>query len=157
MGAWPPPGSIADIIGSINGPANYQAGGFVVDLSNVFDTIDFVSLEVEVPGALPHVRVEITRNAPAAGRFTIKLMRVRYDRASVGNVQGQNAGVAVVANGGPAQAVDAVGGVGTAHRVNQIYEHQHAVNQAATDAAITEIANGTNLAATVFRYRARGS
>lgn len=158
MSAWPPPGSVAEVVGSVNGPANYQAGGFVVDLSAVFDTIDFVGLELEVPGPLPHTRWEITRNAPGAGQFRVRLVRVRYDRTtSVGNVQGQNGAVAVVASGGPAASVDAIGGVGVAHRQNQIYEHQHGLNQAATDAAATEIASGTDLSAAVFRYRVRGS
>lgn len=84
---------------------SYPTGGFVVDLTKTFSTINFVDNPVVKKGSrganLPSVRYEITRNSPVAGKATIKIMRKRYDRTStIGNVSGQPVGVTVQATSG---------------------------------------------------------
>lgn len=84
---------------------SYPTGGFVVDLSDTFSTINFFDNPVVKKGSrgsnLPSVRYEITRNSPSAGQATIKIVRKRYDRTStVGNVSGQPSGVTIQATAG---------------------------------------------------------
>src|SRR3990167_2708148 len=86
------------------GPTSYPTGGFVIDLTKTFSSINFFDNPVVKKGSrgsLPAVRYEITRNSPTAGKVTVKIVRKRYDRTStVGNVSGQPAGVTVQATAG---------------------------------------------------------
>lgn len=89
--------------------ASYPTGGFVVDLTKTFSTINFFDNPIVKKGSrganLPAVRYEITRNSPVAGKATIKIVRKRYDRTStVGNVSGQPVGVTVQATSGVASS-----------------------------------------------------
>lgn len=86
------------------GPTSYPTGGFVIDLTKTFSTINFFDTPIVKKGSrgtLPAVRYEITRNSPAAGKVTVKIVRKRYDRTStVGNVSGQPSGVTVATSSG---------------------------------------------------------
>jgi hypothetical protein len=84
--------------GSTTGPASYATGGFVVDLSADFSSVDFFQLAIETVGAnLPPCHFEVTRNSPTNGKVTVKVMRHRYDRATVpqGGVGNAPTGVTV--------------------------------------------------------------
>src|SRR3990167_906275 len=90
------------------GPTSYPTGGFVIDLTKTFSSINFFDNPVVKKGSrgsLPAVRYEITRNSPTAGKVTVKIVRKRYDRTStVGNVSGQPVGVTVQASSGVASS-----------------------------------------------------
>lgn len=61
--------------GTFTGPASYSTGGFVVDLTGTFATIDWVGLTVEVAGALlPPSIVEVTPNNSSAGKIKVRLV-----------------------------------------------------------------------------------
>lgn len=97
-------------VGNVSGPASYATGGFVLNLSATFPaalSALMLQLEVEDADLLPHQLV-VTRDSPAAGQATIKVMRVRYDKATaIGNVSGQPAGVTVQAASGAPTATEA--------------------------------------------------
>lgn len=86
------------------GPASYPTGGFVIDLSKTFSSLNSLDLVVKKGsrGAnLPAVRYEIVLDSPGAGQATVKIVRKRYDRTStIGNVSGQPAGVTIQAASG---------------------------------------------------------
>lgn len=163
MPFYPPPGSPSRTLGSVDGPSSYPTGGFVVDLSNTYSDIQFFEPVIETIGALPPVRFEIIRNTPGPGKVTMRLYRIRYDRATstiTGRAQNPPTGVTVRnASGTNAQTVDAVGGSGGAHTVNQLYDHDHSISvtQTQTDTVGVEIAAGTNLSSARFRYNAIGT
>lgn len=84
--------------GNISGPASYSAGGFTLDLSASFSSLNFLKLIEETPGALPDVEYEVLMDrtasgAVAYGQVAIKLVRPRYDKFSIGNVTGLPSGV----------------------------------------------------------------
>jgi hypothetical protein len=173
---WAPaPSGSAPTVGNVSGPASYATGGFVLDLSGTFPTsLDglFLQLEVEDADLPPHFLV-VTRNSPAAGQATIKVMRARYDRATVGDTSAQNAPAGVTIAGTSGQVTGAnqsaginpVAGVGGqaaddathTHTNDILYEHGHDVTQTQTDNAAVELAAGTNIAAATWRYMATGS
>ncbi len=105
---------------TVTGPASYAAGGFLHDASADFSWIGFVDVIVATRGVLPPVEYEIDRNvdtagAEAAGKCVVKLVRHRYDKATMGNVSGQPGGVTV-------QAAAAADDVST-H--THAYDHDH--------------------------------
>lgn len=88
--------------GNVSGPASYSAGGFVVDLSSVFSTLEFIELSVTTIGAnLPPFHLEIQPNRDSSGfsqgKALVKVMRDRYDKATVGVVSGNPGGTSVQA------------------------------------------------------------
>lgn len=89
------------------GPSSYATGGFEVDLSAFLTSINYADLVVKkgARGVLPAVDVLPQLNSSSAGKVKFKLMRRRYNRvSSVGNVQGQPAGVTVQASSGVASS-----------------------------------------------------
>lgn len=85
------------------GPSSYPTGGFVIDLSKTYSSLNSIDLVVKKGsrGNLPSVQYEIAYNSPSAGKATVKLMRKRFDRTStVGNITGQPAGVTIQAASG---------------------------------------------------------
>lgn len=160
--------------GNVSGPASYSTGGFVLDLSGTFPTsLDFLALQLEVEDVdLPPHQIVVTRNSPAAGQATIKVMRHRYDKTTaIGNVTGQPAGVTVQAASGATTAAAQSPGINPttgvaglaaddathSHVDNNIYEHQHGQTHTQTDDASVELAAGTNIAGATWRYMATGS
>lgn len=152
-----PPPTQEFAVGNVSGPNPYAAGGFVIDLTGSFASVDWIELIVTTVGPnLPPVHIEYALDTPTAGKVTVKLMRDRFDRATltIGNVSGQPGGVTVAAASGVlvtaagghthttdgghaghgvvstvanALTVDAVGGVGTAQQT----AHQHATSAGA--------------------------
>lgn len=113
---------------------SYPTGGFVVDLTKTFSTINFLDSPVVKKGSrganLPAVRYEITRNSPIAGKATIKIVRKRYDRTStVGNVSGQPVGVTIQAASGVASSSES--------------SHTHAIDHNHTSFSSTAASVGT--------------
>lgn len=100
------------VTGATAGPASYATGGFVVDLSATFTDIDFFALAITTVGAnLPPCHYEYALNTPTAGKVTCKVMRHRYDRATVGDTSAQNPPSGVTLQGASGAAVAA----GSAH------------------------------------------
>ena len=91
---------------SYTGPSSYTTGGFEIDLSNTFSSINSATVQVITQGAnLPACRYEYDLNAPLAGKITVKIMKRMYDKTtSVGAVSGQPAGVTVQAASGVASS-----------------------------------------------------
>lgn len=158
------------LVGSIVGPASYAVGGFVIDLSASASQIDFLGIEVETIGPnLPPCQLVIARNTPANGKATLKVLRHRYDRASLGDASAQNppAGVSLAAASGQTAAAStatqndpdagvagpSVVAANHTHVVNHLYQHGHAVTQTQTDAAAVEL-GAVDLSGTTFRYLA---
>lgn len=74
--------------GDVTLPASYAAGGFAVDLSATVDFIQFYMIIVPAGSALGDVTFEYTYNQNLAGfaigQAKIKIMRNRYDEATMG-------------------------------------------------------------------------
>jgi hypothetical protein len=172
----PAPTSPKIVTGNLAGPNPYASGGFTVDLSASFASVDFFALSILSVGTnLPPAHYEYTLNSPGAGQVKVKVMRHRYDRPTA--VTGQPAGVSIGASSGQltaaaagtvstavqAQAVDALGS-GTAQNTNHQHSHQHATNilyehshtLTETNAASTEL-GGVDLSGTTWRYLAVGA
>lgn len=86
-------------VGNVSPPASYATGGFLLDLSASFVNLGAVRLSVETLGSLPPCHFQIlynvdTTGAQAFGKCVIKIMRHRYDKASLGAVSGIPGGTA---------------------------------------------------------------
>jgi len=198
-------------VGNWSPPASYTTGGVELDLSVAFSFLNAVKLEVETIGSLmPVMQVHSynvdTSGAFAQGKAVIKLLRVRYDKITVGAVSGVPSGVTArntkfaagtTTGSGHTHAIDhdhpsvttatptvggtgadgALGGVavvGHTHTVDIAnfigsntsaththdrsfeYDHDHGITHTETAASYVEVAAGTDLSTTVFRYRAYG-
>lgn len=89
--------------GNVSGPASYATGGFLLDLTASLSFVRFLSLEIETVGSLASDEYEVilnqdTTGAFAPGKATIKLLRDRYDKFSIGNVSGNPASTTVQAS-----------------------------------------------------------
>lgn len=119
--------------GNVSGPASYAAGGFVLDLSATFSTLEFLEMAVTTIGPnLPSFHLEIALNRDATGfaqgKALIKVMRDRYDKATAGNVSGEPGGVSVRA------AKFATGETtGSAH--THSIDHDHPITTSSTPVA----------------------
>lgn len=165
-------GSEGTVTGSTSGPANYVAGGFVVDLSASLSSVDFFMLAVTAVGPnLPPCHYEYALNVPANGKITVKVMRHRYDKlTAIGNVSGAPSGVTVANASGQTTSANqsspltpTTGVEGSAaddathtHTMDTLYQHQHGNTQAQTDGASVEVAAATDLSGTTWRYLAVG-
>lgn len=111
------------VIGSVSPPSSYATGGFLLDLSASFVNLGAVRLSVETTGSLPPSHWQIlynqdTTGAQAYGKCVIKLMRHRYDKASIGAVSGNPSGTNVQA------ALFAAGTTtGSSHTHSQNHDH----------------------------------
>lgn len=197
--------------GNISPPASYVAGGFLLDLSSTFSFFGNAELAIETAGSLMPIEYEITPNRDTTGAFApgkavIKLVRVRYDRATFGNVSNNPSGTTIqasktatatttgsshthsidhdhpattsstpVAGGDGVNAALGQPGIAThthsvdipaftgssgasthTHDRSFEYDHNHSTTQVSTNATATEVAAGTDLSTTVFRYAAYG-
>lgn len=124
-----PPGGypFTFLIANTSGPVSYAAGGFVLDLSATFTDVKYFDAVVETPAGLMPYRFEIARNTPSAGKVTIKVMRVRYDKvSSVDSITGAPGGVTVQAASGATVASESTHthGVGTfANTAEAVHTH----------------------------------
>lgn len=104
------------------GPSSYPTGGFVIDLTPTYSSLNSLDLVVKKGsrGAnLPAVMYEITLNSPANGKATVKVMRKRYERTtSVGNSANAPVGVTIQTVSGQSSTA------GTSHTHD--YDHDHA-------------------------------
>lgn len=90
-------------MGNFSPPSSYTTGGILIDLSADFSWLGFVNLEIETVGSLMPVHFEWQLNedltgAAAPGKAVVKLMRNRYDEATIGNVSGNPGGTTVQAS-----------------------------------------------------------
>lgn len=84
---------------TVSGPASYATGGFLHDASADFSSIGFVKVNVSIRGPLPPCDYELLLNrdlssVEAFGKAVIKVVRGRYDRATMGNPISLPAGTA---------------------------------------------------------------
>lgn len=191
------------------GPSSYATGGFVIDLSATYSSLNSLRLMLKkgTRGNLGIGRLRITLNSPTAGKATVVCEKHRYDRiTAVGNVANQPAGVTVVTTSGEKGTAEAThthatdhdhasftssvptdaggqvnlaalgpntdahthtlnlpnltgtSGAGTSHdhADDSIYQHDHAETHAVTNVAVAEIANATNLSASLWFGLATG-
>jgi len=99
------------ITGEYTGPSSYPTGGFVIDLTATYSSLNDLDLVAfKTLGSslnLPH-HYEYTLNSPVAGKATVKIVRHRYDKAtSFGNVQNQPVGVTVQTASGQTASAEA--------------------------------------------------
>lgn len=193
------------------GPSSYPTGGFVIDLTAAYSSLNDFRLMVKKGsrGVLGATHLDIALNSPANGKVTVKVSKYRFDQASsIGGVQNQPAGVTVrgasgvvstseaahthtidhnhaaATSSGPTTTgagvnsalatlnknvgshthiVDIPNLVGTSgagsshnHIDNNVYAHSHVDTYAATNLAVVELANATDLSATTWFALASG-
>lgn len=111
------------------GPVSYTAGG--ITITSGLSNIGFALAECSstVGSMLGSVRLEIERNAPAAGQFKIKVMSENYQRVTaIGALTGLPSGVTAASSSG--QTYDA----NAAHVHSMAHDHAAATstNEAAS-------------------------
>jgi len=124
---------------TVTGPASYATGGFVHDASADFSSVGFMLVTVTTRGVLPICDVEIDVNVDAAGaqalgKGVIKLVRHRYDRATLGAPTGNPAGTTVQA------ALTAV--AADAHTHTFTHDHPSLTSAAATPSGAATLLDG---------------
>lgn len=87
--------------GDVSGPNPYAAGGFVVDLTATFSSVEFFALAVKKGsrGNLPVADYEYDLDEPDPGKVTVKVVKSRYDKATAGDTSAQNAPTGVTIQG----------------------------------------------------------
>ena len=109
--------------GNVSGPASYATGGFLLDLSADLSSLGFLDLVPTTVGVLPPCHLVFTLNRDLSGAFApgqavVKIMRDRYNKASVGNVSGNPASTTV-------QAAKAAAGTTTGSSHTHTMDHDH--------------------------------
>lgn len=113
------------------GPASYSTGGFVIDLSATYSSLNRVKLGLKkgTRGNLGIGRLRYRLNVPSAGQVTVVVEKYRYDRITAfGNVQNQPGGVTVAAASGQVSSSE------SAHTHNANHDHGTWVSSVPTDA-----------------------
>ena len=128
---------------SVSGPASYATGGFLLDISADFSWLGFLDCRVSVPGVLGPVEFEILLNkdlsgAEAFGKAAVKIVRGRYDKATIGAPTGNPASTTVSATKVAAATV-----TGSSH--THTIDHNHPAVASATETPAGTL--GVNLAA----------
>src|SRR5690349_1481326 len=80
------------------GPSSYATGGFVLDFSTTYSSLNSCHLIVKKGsrGALPAGRLGYLLNTPSAGKVTVKVFKVQFDQvSSVAGVSSQPSGVTI--------------------------------------------------------------
>ena len=141
--------SVSDIVtvpfivyGNVSGPASYATGGFQLDLTASLSFIRYLSLEIETIGSLASDEYEVILNQDTTGTFapgkaTIKLLRDRYDKFSIGAVSGNPGGTTV-------QASKTATGTTTGSSHTHTIDHDH---PSTTSSAPTAAGAGVDAAA----------
>ena len=133
------------VYGDKAGPASYATGGFELDLTASLSFVRFLSLEIETIGSLASDEYEVILNQDTSGVFapgkaTIKLLRDRYDKFSIGNVSGNPASTTVQAS---KTATGTTTGSGHTHTIN--HDHPDTASSVSTPsgAAVNATAGAT--------------
>ena len=131
---------------SVSGPASYSTGGFTHDASADFSTIKFVRPVVTTPGSLPPCDFEIDvdktqAGTEAFGQCAIKIVRERYDRATISSITGLPAGVT-----GQASKFAAATTTGSSHTHD--FSHGHTVESATPDTDVSTEGGDTAIGGT---------
>jgi len=118
---------------SVTGPASYATGGFLHDASADFSWVGFCDVTVTTRGSLAPCDFEYLLNkdlssVEALGKAVIKVVRGRYDKATMGNVTGQPGGVTV-------QSAKTATATTTGSSHNHAINHDHAAVTSATETA----------------------
>lgn len=114
---------------SKTGPSSYTTGGFVIDLSATYSSLNNVVLIVKKGsrGTLPAGRLEYLPNTPDPGKVTVKVRKYQFDQvSSIGNVQNQPSGVTVQGSSGVATSSEA------AHTHSMAHDHAAQASTATT-------------------------
>src|SRR3990167_2084443 len=136
------------VYGDKSGPASYSTGGFELDLTASLSFIRYLSLEIETIGSLASDEYEVVCNANSSGVFTpgvatIKLLRDRYDKFSIGNVSGNPASTTV-------QASKTTTATTTGSSHNHTIDHDHGSQNTGTPTAagagVDAVIGGPNIA-----------
>lgn len=110
---------------------SYATGGFVVDLSQTFSSINFFDLCVKkgTRGNIPFGRFEFDYDTPNPGKVTVIIRKYQYVRvSSFDAVTGQPAGVTVAGTSGQTTSSEA------AHTHDLSHDHAAAASAAMTAA-----------------------
>ena len=118
---------------SVSGPASYATGGFLQDASADFSWIGFVDVIVTTRGSLPPCDFETLHNktlagAEALGQAVIKVVRGRYDKATMGLTSGVPGSVST-----RSVKFAAASTTGAAH--THTFDHDHAAVTSPTETA----------------------
>lgn len=92
------------------GPASYATGGFVIDLTGSYTTVNSFKMAPKkgTRGNVPFGRFEYKLNVPSAGMVTVLVRKYQFTRTSaLGTPTGQPAGVTVLAASGGLTSTDA--------------------------------------------------
>lgn len=108
---------------SVTGPASYATGGFLHDASADFSWIGYIDIAVATRGVLPPCDYEMDLNvdtsaAEALGKAVIKVVRGRYDRATLGAATGKPSGVTIES---ALTATATTSGSGHTHSINHTH------------------------------------
>ncbi len=127
---------------SVAGPASYQLGGFLLDASADFSWLGYADCQISVLGVLGPCEFEVLLNrdlssVEAYGKATIKVVRGRYDKATMGAVSGNPASTTVQ---GAKTATATTSGSSHTHT----FDHDHPSVVSATETASGAL--GVNLA-----------
>lgn len=91
------------------GPSSYAAGGFVIDLSATYSSLNSFNMAVKkgTRGNVPFGRFEYQLNTPSAGRVTVLIRKYQYTKTTAfGNVTSQPGGVTVQGASGSSTSSD---------------------------------------------------
>lgn len=111
------------------GPSSYATGGFVIDLSASYSTLNSFKMAVKkgTRGNVPFGRFEYQLNTPTAGKVTVLIRKDQYTKTTAfGNVTSQPAGVTVQAASGSSTSSD-----GHTHNA----DHDHGATASSTPTA----------------------
>ncbi len=113
------------------GPSSYSAGGFVIDMSSTFSSLNSCSVAIKkgTRGNVPFGRFEISIDSPGPGKATVLVRNYSHTRASSFDaVTGQPAGVTVQSSSGQTVASE------SAHTHDATHNHAAQASAAMTAA-----------------------
>lgn len=111
------------------GPSSYTTGGFVIDLTSTFSSLNSFKAVVKkgTRGNVPFGRFEILLNSPTSGKVTVLVRKYQQEKVTaIGNVTGQPAGVTVQTSSGQ------VGASESSHTHDATHDHAAQASAAMT-------------------------
>ena len=156
------------------GPSSYATGGFVIDLSSTYASLNSLRLCIKkgTRGNVPFGRFDVDLDSPTAGKATIIVRGYNQTKvSSFDAVTGQPSGVTVQTVAGQVVSSEAAHthsvdvpsmvvttGAGTSHNHvdNSLYAHTHLLTHTVTNVGETQLTAGTDLSATTFYVAASG-
>ena len=109
----------------------YATGGFVIDLTATFSTLNAFKLAVKkgTRGNVPYGRLRYALNSPSAGKATVIIEKFQQERvSSFDNITGQPSGVTVLSASGGDSSAEA------AHTHDATHDHAATASSAMTAA-----------------------